>query len=76
MPDIGQTIIFWKEELSFVEITILADLFSTTLILTTKELKKCRVDLETAATRISNIILDVIIPPEKPRNHDENKEEV
>ena len=37
MQDIGLMIVFWKEELSFVEITILADLFLTTLILTTKE---------------------------------------
>lgn len=37
---------------------------------------KCRVDFKTAPTRISNIVLDVIVPPEKPRIHDENNEEV
>ena len=37
---------------------------------------KWRVDFKTAPTRISNIVLDVIVPPEKPRIHDENNEEV
>jgi len=37
---------------------------------------KCRVDFRTAPTRISNILLDVIVPPEKPRIHNENNEEV
>ena len=39
-------------------------------------LYKCRVDFATAPTRISNIVLDVIVPPEKPRIHDENNQEV
>lgn len=39
-------------------------------------LYKCRVDFASAPTRISNIVLDVIVPPEKPRIQDENKEEI
>jgi len=37
---------------------------------------KCRVDFKTAPTRISNIVLDVIVPPEKPRIHDADNQEV
>ena len=51
---------------------------------------KCRVDFKTAPTRccncdalhcdavgrISSILLDVIVPPEKPRIHDESSKEV
>ena len=39
-------------------------------------LYKCRVDFASAPTRISNILLDVIVPPEKPRIKDENNEEI
>ena len=37
---------------------------------------KCRVDFAAAPTRMSNILLDVIVPPEKPRIQDENNEEI
>ena len=36
----------------------------------------CRVDFAAAPTRISNILLDVIVPPEKPRIFDNSGEEV
>ena len=36
----------------------------------------CRVDFAAAPTRMSNILLEVIVPPEKPRITDENNEEV
>ena len=36
----------------------------------------CRVDFAAAPTRMSNILLEVIVPPEKPRISDENNEEV
>lgn len=39
-------------------------------------LYKCRVDFATAPTRISSVMLDVIVPPEKPRIHDESNQEV
>ena len=39
-------------------------------------LYKCRVDFAVAPTRISNILLDVIVPPEKPRIFDDNGKEV
>ena len=39
-------------------------------------LYKCRVDFAVAPTRISNILLDVIVPPEKPRIFDNSGEEV
>ena len=41
-----------------------------------KGLYKCRVDFAVAPTRISNILLDVIVPPEKPRIFDDNGKEV
>ena len=37
---------------------------------------KCRVDFAAAPTRMSNILLDVIVPPEKPKIKDENNEEI
>ena len=33
-------------------------------------------DFAAAPTRMSNILLDVIVPPEKPRIQDENNEEI
>ena len=39
-------------------------------------LYKCRVDFAVAPTRISNILLDVIVPPEKPRIFDDIGKEV
>ena len=36
----------------------------------------CRVDFAAAPTRMSNILLEVIVPPEKPRITDESNEEV
>lgn len=39
-------------------------------------LYKCRVDFATAPTRISNILLDVIVPPEKPKIKNEQQEEI
>ena len=37
---------------------------------------KCRVDFKTAPTRITSVVLSVIVPPEKPRIYDEKNEEV
>ena len=39
-------------------------------------LYKCRVDFATAPTRISSVLLDVIVPPEKPRIFDDHHKEV